>query len=260
MNPLATHGAPSWAELLAGDVEEAVAYYSNLFGWTSTPLETAGGGYHVMQARGVNVGGIMAVPNAMVPPMWCYYVTVDNVDRIAAKAEATGATIIVPVTDAPGVGRFCGFTDPQGAYLAVITYTATTDRHVLEKLDKAFETHGMFSWMQLQAQNVEEAASFYASLLGWTITEEHMETGPYHVIKNGGAAIGGIVPSPAPEIPPHWSAYVTVDDADRVLEAVEAAGGMITVPAVNVPTVGRLAHTMDPQGAHLAIAAYEQRQ
>lgn len=257
MNPFATHGAPSWAELLACDVEQAIAYYRNLFGWTNTPMEMDGSGYHVMQARGINVGGIMATPDENMPPTWCYYVTVDNVDRTAAAAAAAGATIVVPVTDAPGVGRFCGFTDPQGAYLAVITYTETTGKYLLDRLDKAFETHGMFSWLQLQVQHVEEASLFYGSLFGWTITEEHMETGPYHVIKNGPVAIGGIIPLPAPEIPSHWGAYVTVDDADRALEVVENAGGIITVPAFNVPTVGRLAHTMDPQGAHLAIAAYD---
>ena len=59
---------------------------------------------------------------AQVPPHWAAYVTVEDVDATAKKAEQAGATIIVPPTDIPNVGRFCTFQDPQGAVLSVITY------------------------------------------------------------------------------------------------------------------------------------------
>ena len=51
------------------------------------------------------------------------YVTVrDVVDASARKAEELGATVMVPPTDIPDVGRFCVFRDPQGAVLSMITY------------------------------------------------------------------------------------------------------------------------------------------
>jgi predicted enzyme related to lactoylglutathione lyase len=57
-----------------------------------------------------------------VPPHWGVYVTVDDVDTSARKAEELGAKTIVPPTDIPEVGRFYMFQDPQGAVLSVITY------------------------------------------------------------------------------------------------------------------------------------------
>jgi hypothetical protein len=56
------------------------------------------------------------------PPNWGIYVTVDDVDATARKAEELGAKILVPLTDIPNVGRFFSFQDPQGAVISAITY------------------------------------------------------------------------------------------------------------------------------------------
>ena len=57
------------------------------------------------------------------PPSWGIYVTVDDVDATANKAEELGAKILVPLTDIPNVGRFFVLQDPQGAVISAITYT-----------------------------------------------------------------------------------------------------------------------------------------
>jgi predicted enzyme related to lactoylglutathione lyase len=62
--------------------------------------------------------------NGFVTPgdfSWTELMTRD-VDAMAKKAKEAGATIIVPPTDIPNVGRFCRFQDPEGAVLSVITY------------------------------------------------------------------------------------------------------------------------------------------
>jgi len=56
------------------------------------------------------------------PPNWGGYVTVDDVDATARKAEELGAKILVPLTDIPNVGRFFVLQDPQGAVVSAITY------------------------------------------------------------------------------------------------------------------------------------------
>ena len=262
MNPFTTHGAPSWAELLTTNPTEAAAFYQRLFGWNHTVLDMAAmgmeeGKYHMMKAGDINAAGIMDLPEENIPPSWCYYITTENVNLVVAKATESGATIVVPTTEIPGLGKFCGFLDPQGAYLAAIEYAPTGGTGGPQNLEEAFVTHGMFSWPQLQTSDMEAAMKFYTDLFGWTIIKEEMGTGPYHVIKVGNDSIGGIIPSPHPEVPPHWSNYVTVNDADAILEAVQENGGTVTVPAFDIPDVGRLAHFMDPQGAHLAIIAYE---
>ena len=80
--------------------------------------------YTVVKTGDTGIGGIMAVPPqaAGAPPQWGTYVTVNDVDATARKAQALGATTIVPLTDIPNVGRFYTFQDPQGAVISIITY------------------------------------------------------------------------------------------------------------------------------------------
>jgi predicted enzyme related to lactoylglutathione lyase len=50
-------------------------------------------------------------------------------------------------------------------------------------------------------------------------------------------------------MPPVWSTYVTVDDLDAVVGAVESAGGTVMQPAMDVMDAGRMAVFADPSGA-----------
>lgn len=123
-DPFQTHGKFSWCELMTTDVEAAKTFYKDLLGWTLEDMPMEGMTYTVVKAGDEPVGGMMAMPPEAgdAPPNWGTYVTVDDVDATAKKAEDLGAIIIVPPRDIPDVGRFCVFRDPQGAVISVITY------------------------------------------------------------------------------------------------------------------------------------------
>ena len=118
------HGAFSWIELMTTDTATVKDFYTRLFGWATEDMEMEGMTYTVVRAGGKEVGGIMAVPPEAqgTPPHWGTYVTVDDVDVVAAKVPELGGTLIVPPRDIPDVGRFCVIQDPQGAMIAAITY------------------------------------------------------------------------------------------------------------------------------------------
>ena len=118
------HGAASWIELITTDAGAAKSFYSQLLGWTTEDMPMPDGTYSVVKANDVGIGGIMSMPPHMAgaPTHWGIYITVDDVDATAAKAQELGATPLMPPTDIPDVGRFCTFQDPQGAIISVITY------------------------------------------------------------------------------------------------------------------------------------------
>jgi predicted enzyme related to lactoylglutathione lyase len=116
------HGAFSWSELITTDVNAAKAFYTRLFGWETTEMSMPGMTYTIVKAGGKEIGGIMAVPQTGMPPMWGTYVTVDDVDKIAKTAVQLGGKLLMPPTDIPKVGRFCVIKDPQGAVINAITY------------------------------------------------------------------------------------------------------------------------------------------
>jgi len=117
-------GAFSWSELMTTDVEGAIKFYSNLFGWKTEDMPMGDMKYTIVKVGEEGLGGVMSIPPQAqgTPPNWGVYVTVDDVDATAKKAEKLGGKIIVPATDIPNVGRFCVLQDPQGAVISAIEY------------------------------------------------------------------------------------------------------------------------------------------
>ena len=121
-----------------------------------------------------------------------------------------------------------------------------------------FKTPGAFSWSELTTADPAAAAAFYGELFGWNVKAPDAAMGGYRVVVIGEEAVGGIMAPPpgAPPMPPHWGAYVTVSDLDATLTRCAALGGKTLVPAMEVPTVGRMAVIQDPQGATLSVIQY----
>ncbi|HEY8258925.1 MAG TPA: VOC family protein [Gemmatimonadales bacterium] len=111
-----------WNELATTDVATAGQFFSNLLGW-SRETQRMGATPYTMFARGdTAVGGMIQIgPDwGPVPPHWLVYFSVDDCDGSADRARGLGATVKVPPSDIPGIGRFAVLADPQGAVFAVI--------------------------------------------------------------------------------------------------------------------------------------------
>lgn len=117
-------GAFSWSELMTTDVEGAKKFYSKLFGWQTEDMPMENMSYTIVKVGEEGLGGIMSIlPQAKgSPPNWGVYVTVDDIDATAKKAQELGGKILVPPTDIPNVGRFSVLQDPQGAVISAIEY------------------------------------------------------------------------------------------------------------------------------------------
>lgn len=127
-------------------------------------------------------------------------------------------------------------------------------------MSDAFQTHGAFSWCELQSGDASRARAFYADVLGWDFEEMDMPGGKYAVIKVGGKPVGGILPSGHGNGTAAWAAYVTVDDVDSRVSKATGAGGKVLSPAVDVPGVGRMATIEDPTGAAICLITYAPRE
>ncbi|MFM4962715.1 VOC family protein [Aeromonas bivalvium] len=112
-----------------------------------------------------------------------------------------------------------------------------------------------FTWHELYVADGEAAVRFYAQVLDWECQHLEMEGGSYPMLVANGRPIAGVQATrDNPQmagVPPHWAIYVAVDDVDARLARVTEHGGNIVVPAMDIPTVGRMALIADPQGAHL---------
>lgn len=113
--------------------------------------------------------------------------------------------------------------------------------------------NGLFYWNELMTTDVEKAKAFYAKTLGWTYETMDMDEGPYTLIKMGEDMVGGIMSLPAEDaqqgMGSYWFSYVSVDNLDRRVAGIQAAGGQVLRPPFDVPGVGRIAIVEDAAGA-----------
>ena len=115
----------SWNELMTRDVDAALSFYSDVFGWSYEPLDMGPGGrYHVI-AGGDNegLGGLMAMPAEMpeqVPNHWGVYFTVADVDATVGSITEAGGQIVNGPMDIPGVGRMATAHDPAGGNFNIL--------------------------------------------------------------------------------------------------------------------------------------------
>lgn len=117
-------------------------------------------------------------------------------------------------------------------------------------------SQGTFVWNELATSDFEGARKFYTEVIGWSVEAVDMEGGgQYHILKDGDEMRGGMMSTDdmPGDVPPHWMAYIGVDDVDATCAKVTAAGGQVVHGPFDVSGVGRLAVIMDPQGAVVSI-------
>jgi len=121
------NGAFCWNELFTENPEKSVAFYKQIGGFEEERMEMPGMGvYHVLKTEGKPRAGVMKTPMPGVPQSWLPYVQVASADQTHDKAKKLGASIKVPPTDIPNVGRFSIFTDPNGASLGILQPNPTS--------------------------------------------------------------------------------------------------------------------------------------
>jgi predicted enzyme related to lactoylglutathione lyase len=113
--------------------------------------------------------------------------------------------------------------------------------------------NGVPSWVDLGAADVATARAFYGGLFGWNTPEGPAEAGGYSVCDIDGKTVAGLGPNMAPGAPPHWSTYVNVESADDTIAKVEANGGQVYMPPMDVMAAGRMAVFADPEGAAIGL-------
>lgn len=240
-----------WFDNMTRDPAAAVSFYTTVVGWSSQRWDGPQP-YTIFLNDGNMIGGVAAMPpSEQAPPHWLGYVSTPNVDDTVESAKKLGATVHVPPTDIPTVGRFAVLADPQGAAFAV--YASDEPRP-----DTGNPMPGEFSWHELATTDHKKAWSFYESLFGWE-KGDAMDMGPlgiYQLFSMAGLPCGGMFDAPAEyNMPPNWCHYAMVTDIKAAAGRVTAAGGKIINGPMEVPGGDWILQGFDPQGALFALHA-----
>lgn len=104
-------------ELMVADIDKSKEFYAKIFDWKVE--ESRFPGYSSIDPGAEPPGAFMAKPEAAPGCALNVYFHVADIEETLAKAAATGAMVVVPKTEIPGMGWWAMFADPDGITLGV---------------------------------------------------------------------------------------------------------------------------------------------
>ena len=179
--------------------------------------------------------------------MWNTYLAVDDIAATVEKVGPAGGQVFMPPMAVGDAGTMAFVADPTGAVVGLWQ----ANQHIGATL---VNEPGAIIWNELITDKPESALAFYEAVLG--LGTATMEMGPgqtYNLLKVGDTEVGGCMEPPMPGVPNHWHVYFAVPDADATAAQASGAGGQVAVEPFDIPTVGRSAVLMDPQGAMFSV-------
>jgi len=204
--------------------------------------------YTMFNFNGEDFGGVIPLPMPEAPIHWLPYVTVDDVDQTAKRAESLGGKVLAPPMDIPNVGRFTVVADPTGGVVSPMSFLQAPRPQPQNGLV------GPVAWCELLTTDTAKAGAFYEGLFGWNRREMDMgPNGKYHMFKAGDRDQGGMAPLMPPLDHTAWVTYFAVDDVDAKTEVAKGSGATQLVPPSDIPNIGRFSWLKDPQGALFAL-------
>lgn len=247
-----TPGAFVWYDLATTDPEAASRFYASVVGWNVEPVPELH--YTLLKAGETRAAGLMQLPphlqEAGVPPHWSGYISVSDVDAMAAQVKQSGGELKFGPEDIPNIGRFAVVVDRDGApfYLFKGAGAASPEPGVMSP--------GHVGWHELRARDYEAAFAFYAGLFGWSrgTAFDMGPMGTYQLFGYGGLDRGGMMNAPE-GVPPSWLFYFVVSGLDAALLRVQQGGGTVLHGPQEVPGGAWVLLCRDPQGAHFALVS-----
>jgi predicted enzyme related to lactoylglutathione lyase len=120
--------------------------------------------------------------------------------------------------------------------------------------------------VEIPAADRAALSEFYKNIFGWTLT--HNQAFDYMQFNPGEGADGAFVGNQsAPGDEFGWAGagpnspivYIGTEDVPGDLAKIEAAGGQVLMPAMEIPGVGWMGLFRDPSGNHMGLFHYTTR-
>jgi predicted enzyme related to lactoylglutathione lyase len=122
-------GSLAWNELNVRDVDTDVAFYNELLGATTDPMDDSPDPYRLVKIDGRPVAGVRHLDEQFpsdIPTNWMPYFAVDDADASCRAASGSGGGVIMAPFQTP-VGEMAVLHDPTGAVFAIGAFSMIDD-------------------------------------------------------------------------------------------------------------------------------------
>ncbi len=251
-------GTPCWVDPATTDLTGAKEFYSGLFGWDFVAEqmgEMGIGTYSMALVDGVPAAAIYELgPGQLRPaakPGWKVYVTVDDIERTLGKARNGGGSVHAGVTEVDRAGKVAVIEDPTGCMTTLWEPGEFAESGVRAEF-------GAFTWPEHLSTDSRRSVKFYKQVFGLeTEKQPGTDVEEYTVLVVGNVGVGAVMRMPDEMIEEgvesEWYVYFQVGNLDDSAEYVLNQGGRLMAEPLDVPEVGRIVVTRDPQGADFCI-------
>lgn len=241
-----------WDDLFTTDPTTAVKFYSDLFGWTSTPIQRPNRLYTVMSLDGRPIAGITLLPEKLASATphgrWVGFVSVDDVGRAAAVFTTAGGKIIFPIKTIPQRGTQAVIETEDGLIVGLI-HSSTGDPAEY-KADP-----NEWVWAKFFVKDSTTEIPILHSAFGYDATPESQVEKPDTFIlstNDYARASLGRVPD-RPNAKPGWLGFIRVEDIDDTVTKAVSLGAKVLSPAHVIDVKTRMAVLGDPTGAPFGV-------
>jgi len=115
-------GHTNWHELQTPDPAAALAFYTDLLGWTAGDAMDMGpmGTYQLVTCGPGDIGGLMAPPAPGIPPHWLPIFGADGIAAAMVRITEQGGQTLHGPMEVPGGAFVCYAADPHGATFGLV--------------------------------------------------------------------------------------------------------------------------------------------
>ena len=240
------YGQMVWHDLITPNAEQAIEFYSSLFGWTYKTLGKGEMPYHVIYHGDRAIGGIIPL-NVKTHPSgeWLVSVSVPDVDKAVAYNSQKGGKTLFKASNFKGRGRSALVQDPQGAYISFIrSETGDPDVEISEN---------SWLWNELWTGDLQASLSYYKGIAPYVANEVEGEKVPYFLLQKGQSKLCGIMKNPVENMRSAWLPYIKVSDVESLSSKAASMGAVIMLEPSPEARDNSVAIIQDPNGAPFAI-------
>lgn len=116
--------------------------------------------------------------------------------------------------------------------------------------------HHAINWFEIPSEDFTRAVQFYNTILDTTLRQETFFGVPNAIFPTGEANVGGAVIHQAERQPGNRGSLIYLNvtgQFDAVLSRVNAAGGQVVTPKIDLGPVGTMATILDSEGNHIGL-------
>ena len=237
-----------WNQIATPNVDEAIVFYSALFGWEIMDEELGHGDEMVrMLHNGEFVVGLHRIYEDE-QAHWEPHLAISDLPAFLALVQEKEGFIVEQPQSAEPFGTMAEVCGPEGGRLCLWAAGAFGG-HTTTPSD------GVPFWYELQllAEGPEEA--FWPNVLNWSETSNNQRRKNYKTNDGSPIAQIHILNESDAEVllHPRWVTFVQVADVDIACKDAEAIKGTILRKPYEAPGLGRCALIVDPQGSVFGV-------